>query len=539
MTSTAQALHVARKDVRYTRWALIVYSALVLVALVHALALPLAAGPNALAPNGVGRSNPLSMTMLVLVLLGIILAATAVQADSPVQSNAFWASRPFGAGAMVGAKLLYCGVVLVGMPLIAEAIGMLRYNVIPGALAATLIQSVLIYGLVLLCTAVVAALTTDLRGFIVGALVLVVGFFIIGAILSDSGSRAFANPSKLVSVAIAVGAGVALLMALYRRRGVGWIAWVGAVIVVGAAFVAFDAIDGPSATQVPASLRSATISLDVVDQVRFTAPNNPVEGKARMVVRFNMASIPQTARLAIQIDSAQLHLRNGSVIRAGSFYGYISADDGFGALPAGIRPFGSSNEPLGVSTSLTFNADSAKVTAVGIASVDVWSRVEVAEAVPLATTRVGSPIAAAVGGTRIRVFDNFDTDANAITVFTATVGDPRRPSGARDIGMSVINESSREGIVLTSSNYSNSNDWMVLPGAPINTSFVRLNTNRPEAEGPTIIQSVPGVGPIAERIAGQRRGQFPDPAWYRNARITVVRWIPRGSYPLHLSKTLN
>ena len=438
MNWTGQALHVARKDIRYTRWALVVYSLVVLVALLHALMLPLATGPN-----GSVMSNPLSATMLVVVLLGIVLAAVAVQADSPVQSNAFWASRPFAPGAMLGGKLLYCGGVILGVPLVAELIGLLRFNVTPDALVASLVKSAVVYGLILLCTVVVAGLTGDLRGFIVASLALVVGFLITVAVVFDSPSATLANPSKLAWIAIAVGVGVTLLAALYRRRGIGKIAWMGAVIVVGATSVAFQAMDRAAATQVPTSLRASAITLDVDDPVRLLARAPSRDGKARIAVRFNVADIPPTARIAIQVDSAFLHLRDGSIVSAGAFYGYATVQNGLGALPPQIRPFASAGDSVGVATSLAFNADSAKIVATGMKSVDVWAHVDVAEAVPLAVTRVGKAVAATVRGTRLRVSDNFNGDANAITVFAATVADPRRFYSARDIGMAVINESSR------------------------------------------------------------------------------------------------
>ena len=81
MTWTAQALHVARKDVRYARVALIVYSVIVAAALIHAVRLPVASRAV------FGAIEPASAAMFVLVLLGVILAATAVQADSPSRAT--------------------------------------------------------------------------------------------------------------------------------------------------------------------------------------------------------------------------------------------------------------------------------------------------------------------------------------------------------------------------------------------------------------------------------------------------------------------
>ena len=355
-------------------------------------------------------------------------------------------------------------------------------------------------------------------------------------------SNLVGNTARAVSLIVAVGGSVGLLLALYRRRDVGHIAWVGAAVVVGAAFVALDAIDSPP-DEVPTALRTTQISLDAgFDQsIRFASPTSAIDDrKTRLPVRFTLTSLPASARISLRVDSAILHLRDGSIVKSSRTYGYFAPNNGLGALPSGVRQFGSMGEQHVMGMNLMFNADSMTVAAKGMDHVDVWARVLVAEAIALAATRVGTRLDTTVAGTRLRMSGQLDSDVSTINVIATTIADPRRVSDPRDIGMAVINESAGEGIVLTGSSYANSTAWMVLPGAPINTAAIVLNTKRPATEGDGFIGPlIAGVGPITERLPSRREGRFPDPSWYRNAKIVAVQWAQRGSYPVRLSKTLN
>src|ERR1700759_4449556 len=177
--------------------------------------------------------------MKPVVLFGLILAATATQSDSPTQSNAFWASRPFYPTAMLSAKLLYCAVAVIGIPLVAQMIGLAVYHVPPGQSVEILFQSSAIYGLLLLGALVVASLTPDLRGFIAGMLAIAVGLIVSALLPSLFGDSLFSIPltPRLAPVA-AVAIGLGLLIWLYRRRDVSRVAWIGAVVTVGFVFAA-------------------------------------------------------------------------------------------------------------------------------------------------------------------------------------------------------------------------------------------------------------------------------------------------------------
>ena len=537
MSRFAQALHVARKDVRFTRLALAVYSVVIAVALVRVLGLPQAKLPQ---PGFV--ADTLSITMFVLVLLGAILVASAVQSDSPVQSNAFWSSRPFDPTAMVGAKLLYAIVVLIGIPLLAELLAFMRFDTSAAAIGANLLKSATMYGLVLLCAAVVAALTTDLRGFIVAALILLIGSVLGAAALLDHPDRVLRDPARAVSLVVALTTGIGMLLFLYRRRDVGRGAWLGAVVVILATFVVFAAIDFtrlpvPSAKHSTKSASDFVPDADVEVLSTSALPNHVT----RLGVRFTLANLPKRMRVNVQVDSAFLHLGDGSIVRSGRPFRYLTPNNALGALPAGIHRFGTTtDDPVAVTMDLGFDADSATIAAKGMNDIEVFTQVIVAEAVPLGSTRVGTPLQTTSNGTRLRISDDLASGGSVITMVASTVADARYPSDPRNIGLAVINERTSEGIVLTSSMYSNSTTSIILPGATVNTSLVLLNTNKPDADvTQTPAPLVAGMNPSMERAEARTNGRYPDPTWFHDAKVVAVGWIPRENYPLRVSKTLN
>src|SRR4051812_35520534 len=160
-----EAVHVARKDVRHARALLVVYAIIAAIALLAAMALPVQSDNTTL----------LTGSGLVLLFVGMIMGASAIQADSPTQSNSFWASRPFHPTAMLGAKILYCAIVIVGIPLVAELTGLAHFQASTATILGDLARSSAIYGVLLLATIVIASLTSDLRGFIVAALAALIG----------------------------------------------------------------------------------------------------------------------------------------------------------------------------------------------------------------------------------------------------------------------------------------------------------------------------------------------------------------------------
>jgi hypothetical protein len=333
-----------------------------------------------------------------------------------------------------------------------------------------------------------------------------------------------------------------MLLLLYRRRDVGRVAWLGAAVVILATFVVFAAIDF-TRLPVPTNNHSTRSASDFVPDadigVLSTAalPNH----MTRLGVRFTLANLPQRMRVNVQVDSAFLHLRDGSVVRSGRPFRYLTPNNALGALPAGIHRFGTTaDDRVAVTMDLGFEADSATIAAKGMNDIEVFTQVLVAEPVPLGSTRVGTPLQTTSNGTRLRISDDLASGGSVITMMASTVADARYPSDPRNIGLAVINERTSEGIVLTSSMYSNSTTSIILPGASVNTSVVLLNTNKADADvTQTPVPLVAGMSPTMERVEARANSRYPDPAWFHDAKVIAVGWIPRENYPVRVSKTLN
>jgi hypothetical protein len=228
MTWFAQVRHIAWKDARQARWILAVYVTMVIVATVRSIALPFAVN---------GFVMPV---MFLVVMTGIATAATLVQSDSPIRSDALWASRPFYPSAILAAKMVLVFIVIILLPVAGEAAALGAFQVPGSDLAYLARQSALTYTLWLLAAVLVAALTPDLRSFVVTFLGLIVGLLLLAGI--PLGLRSpFALRLSLFRTLIAVlviALGIALLVRVYRTHHRGVRVWAGAIAVVALALTA-------------------------------------------------------------------------------------------------------------------------------------------------------------------------------------------------------------------------------------------------------------------------------------------------------------
>jgi hypothetical protein len=536
MNWTGQAAHVARKDVRHARVALGVYALIVLVALVDALT----------QPAGATRSVWIGMAPGVMMLFGIILVASAVQADSPTESNAFWASRPFHPTAVLGGKMLFAVTMIVGMALVAELIGLAQFQVGAAAIAAALARSFVFYTVLLIAAIVVAALTRDVRGFIVASLALLVGIAAAVALFSSAPRVSDANAAAprwigtLLSVladVVAIGGGAALLAWLYRRRDVNRVAWVGATIVVVACLAMLATVDeSHAASDTPPSNRPP-IAVEAFDFSDARAGAGPL-----LRIRFTAPEVGPVRRVTLRVAKVVVHLRDGSAVVGRPSSTPLDLSDRSAGLPAGIRLFGDSSlEQPTRGVAVTFReADQRRLSNAAIASVDVEGRATISDALPLMSTNVGTPGSATVAGTRVRVGHSpYVSDGDAIEVSTASTA-AGNDLGSPMISVVIVNDVRREGIILHAGEFATGASWVVLPGAPVRTSRLRFDPGRPQSSaGFSMVVSAPFVGPYAEeapRSTPIRQGNFPALAWYSGARLTVIRWTNPSSYAVRASK---
>jgi len=202
MTGFAQIIHVMRKDLRQMRVLLLLYVVIIAIAAENALA-------------AYESWNPMAAFVFIV---GIVVVAGLVQADSPTRSDAFWATRPLHPMAVFGAKVATTAIIVLGVAVTAQAMVMHTFDVPTGVALPLLANSIRIYASWLLIAMIAAAATPDLRTFILaligGAVVMWVGAGLAAAQQNMSAWTAIALGS------IGVVCGVAFVVVLYRTRDV-------------------------------------------------------------------------------------------------------------------------------------------------------------------------------------------------------------------------------------------------------------------------------------------------------------------------------
>jgi len=166
MTKLGQVLHVARKDLWLARGWVLGY---VLLLLLVTAAVVLATGTEF---RLLGR--------LALLIAAMVFTAVVIQADSPVRTDAFWVTLPLDPGAVLAAKLLTVVAVVTGTGLVAQAVALADFRA-PAAAWPGLLGSTLMATLAILAPAVpLAALTRELKGFVLAILLYFMASTIVG-----------------------------------------------------------------------------------------------------------------------------------------------------------------------------------------------------------------------------------------------------------------------------------------------------------------------------------------------------------------------
>ncbi|CAN5880808.1 hypothetical protein BH23GEM9_BH23GEM9_26080 [soil metagenome] len=326
MTWARQVLHVAHKDVRMARWLVLAYAAVV------ALATARAVGYLVTEPSSWGVT-------ILLVAVCMLLVAVLVQGDSPARSDAFWVTRPLRPSAVFAAKLL--GVLtLAGLALLGQALALLAYDIPAGDYLPQLARSALMFGLWLAAAGFVAALTRDLRMFVVAFVALLVASLTLVTLLMSRASHV-SGESEVMLVSVSAGPGpglvlVLLLIALvalvahqYLTRHVvrGVVLGVGLVVALGAVLASMPPaepapvdqrpvpVQQPRATApLPAALHASvgSVRLQVSEASRdFAGAGTSYWPHAIITIELEGAS--PAHRYLLEDAEAELHRQDGSV----------------------------------------------------------------------------------------------------------------------------------------------------------------------------------------------------------------------------------
>jgi len=507
MTWFAQVRHIAWKDARQARWILAVYVTMVIVATVRSIALPFAVN---------GFVLPV---MFLVVMTGIAVAATLVQSDSPIRSDALWASRPFYPTAILAAKVVLVFIVIILLPVAGEVAALGAFQVPGSDLAYLARQSALTYTLWLLVAVLVAALTPDLRSFVVTFLGLIVGLLLLAGI--PLGLRSpFALRLSLFRTLIAVlviALGIALLVGVYRTHHRGVRVWAGAIAVVALALTAV-VIGYPLLVY-----RYWTMNPQPKLSIQIAAQGQIAKWE-QLQLTVDVDDLPDTLGVGFAADTAILHLRDGRAIRIEHPGPSLTLFTPELPIRPAVRWLGSEPRPwrsnrLGVSlTDHNARAIERDLVSVELVGAVVFVQPRLAGALPL---RVGASVTHEGMRARIGAVD-YTSDDPTIDLETSSARRERVPYFPAQSNPSVmdsprywlLNTARGEAVPLYSRSSSGSSDWLLLPGASVQESALRLHAK---------------IGPGSV---------VPDQEWLRDAKLLIVDWVPVASYALRPQATL-
>lgn len=510
MNWISQVGHVAAKDVRRARWALILYLALiaaVLASVVNGRAFgrysPSPSTPGVELPDNLVRALP-----FLIVLVGLILSASVLQLDSPTRANAFWASRPLSPSAVLLAKLAVVSIAIVGSSLLAVFTALDLLDATAGATVTMLARSAIAFGEWALAVMVISAITNDLRGAAVSLIAIYLGIFLLPGALRRVGGSA---------TLIGVAGSMSVLVYLYRTRDKRPRTRIAAAVVAACLLVEtlwFSiGLERPRPT---AAMAAANVGLSLaIDPVNPSTWHSSSDLK--MQLRLVSTSTAPGEQLEFRPDTVTIQPVGRDQFNVRDRFGSVRLHRGRLQLGPTIRWI--IDEPgAGMDASFEFTVRPrtvdgtsiiGPVASVAIVGTVTSTRSRVIASLPL---RVGA--AATHGGRRVAMY-GFSHDANGVDVWvqTAAISDVtsdhplmvyNETSSAGGLQFAIFNDARSEAIFLNQeSGNARSGSILVLPWIPLSTSSTYFTTKR---AGPP-----PAGLPL-------------DDAWYAGARLVAFDW---------------
>jgi hypothetical protein len=503
----AQVVHVARKDLRLAGWLILIYGAVV-------------AGVTAGAVEwGISTAAVAPLPTFGLVLLGMVLFAILVQADSPARSDAFWASRPLYPLAVFSSKMLIAFLLLLGLPLLGQLVGLLAHDVAARDLPALLADSALSYSSWLGMAAVIAALTRDLRTYLVALVLVTLGWFIglqaLGFLLNPSMTPG-PPPPLLVPVAIVTG----MLLVLARqyvtrdvRRGV-WTAGVLAIVSTLLPLVAPRAAWSvvPASGEVPNHVRLVGLSIEDVE----------LRGGSKALMQLRLEGVSRFHRYALVSPVVHLHRPDGTVMSYTVSKSPIGLSTPNLRLPEDFQWLGERPSPRAFTHGFFIVLPEAQVAelARGGVRLVVQGHIEVREPRVIADLPLDLGATAAHDGQRVRIVRvERAAEGPSVEVRISAVAPAKSPSFEQlyspswesPLVYALVNQGRKEALALDWGGSSGSSFGLVLPGPRVwrQTTQLHRNPQYPDASVAELSQE-----------------------WLGRARLLLVRWVPVGSYPV-------
>ena len=503
MTTLAQIRHVARKDVRHNRWLLLLYVVAVVLATLNAFTL-----------HG-STSGPIAIDVLLIVIFGMAIAAMFVQSDSPSRSNVFWATRPLDSMAVMITKLALVTILIVGVAVVGEIVGLSAYSLPARTIAGLVMRSIGEYAAWLLPAVIIAAFTADFRSFAMALLVGIFAFFLAAQLLTD---RTGGMHIPVVIAFLGIGVALATLAYCYRRRDPRQPLLLRAVAALGLFGALTLVISSPGPATATPSVAAVNAPLELTDS------GATVQG-GYLVLHLYGKHPDEKRSIRFLCDTTIVHLRDGSTVSLVPRFGPVNLHNA--AIPVAdsirYRIEARGAEFSGVAYQLDDTERSA--LAGGMTSIEVAGRINeyspsLSASLPL---RVGTTVTE--NGTRFGIAGvGYTTDSLTVNLVRSSVLPPQSFSAAGNTAASffgggpespnfvLVNTARHETIPLQNHSTSSSSSWVVLPGAPLQQSSLQL---------------IPMTNPRSHETIK------PDANWVRDARLVLIDWKSVASYRVH------
>ena len=522
MTWLAQVVHVMAKDAREARWPLVAYLATLSIATAHALRW--LESPK----------NILDASMIGVVGVAMFVVASLVQADSPTRADAYWATKPFHASAVFAAKVLQPLLVIAIPALFAQAIALYSLGIDPADVTRQVSLSAYAFGLWLLVSLVLGAMTRDIRSFIV-AIVAVPTLLALGVALLPEFPSFTSGTRGLVGVATTV-ISLTLVAALYAyrdNRRHTWIVAIGAV--AGAGLAMFGGSSWPDADReasASAAPRHSTLRVEVADlQLRA----NP--SVVTLTVRIEDAA--RDERITFVPTSVSFRTRSGQTVQleVRNVSAVLAAPELPGAR--GITwPSRTNAAANGFSFAVTLSPSDVVRMAGGVDRVNVEGFVTVALPRLVGTLPITSGASVKADGIRIEVERTFGGEPTPTAVNVRETAVPRdgqaapstvyRGDGALELVL--VNAARGQARTMFKQAGVSNGGSLVLPGTDVHdeSSLFTLERSRES------ITELRTDGIMFERDLTPDAANTPvDSIWSQHPRIVAIRWIPRRGYRIH------
>ena len=511
MTWLGQLRHLLTKDLTEHLWIVLLYVAAVLVATGHTLGWQPFASPT------------LGLTMVFIGLIGAVLAASIVQGDSPTRSDAFWASHPIDASAVLAAKLCL-GAAVLALPLLAQMIALHGYDITWSDAFMKSMHDSRMYALIVLGALVVAALTRDLKSFVLAVIAIPVALLICVAIASarkSSWAVAVSTHEAAVATLLCAFVELVLLVWLYHSRDTRWVTRLVGFALAGLSFVGLAMSSPPAQSDAMGEVKGIPhVPLHVDWATRRDWP-----GRSPLAMKLTVGAPPEGMRYAIERASATVRTRDGSSTDLWVSWNQFEASQNSAvtspAIP-GIRWLNLAPDDSTVAgTELVVSLDPTPTDAqrrqlqAGVESVVLKGYIAVTRLTAGDTISLARGALVVHDGRRIQVEKwQRGADGASLEVQMRSALSPSIFSGLeidQPENFVLVNRTRGEGLLLARLENSFTGDGMVIPGSTMITQLFHYSI----------------------RYAPNGRLAIDD-AWLREAKLQVVDAMPLGSYPVTL-----